>query len=219
MEKEHNQENKEEMATQEEINDLIKRTTEAENTTMQLTQAMTSLSGEKQDANFLHHQISTQELLEKLEHFYRGDFQTENELGEVIWKKQEDTDLITFNEYGVTSLMEILAKYIDKNTMLSNYTEQRIYEILTYLGNDLILFILCNYEKIGMDTHFKKTKFRLIITTTLHTIESCYRRSIGGKTMEELNQSKVVGQFGNQEAPMLPAQRNLNPVQKFLGFK
>lgn len=206
--------------TQEDINELMNRANTAETKNVELQQAMTSLSTEKMDGNFLHHQISSQELLEKLEHFYRGDFQGENEVGDIVWKKQPNNDLVTFNEYGVTSLMEIITKYIDKNTLLSNYTEKRIYEIIRDLGNDLILFMLCNYEQIGMDTYFKKTKFRLIITTTAHTIESCYRRAIDGKTMEELNQSKVVGQFGNNiPSSVSPIERKLNPVQRFLGFK
>ncbi len=211
----------EEQQLQDEINQLSRRTEEAENKNVQLMQAMTSLSSEKMDGNFLHHQISTQELLEKLEHFYRGDFQAEDQYGNIVWQKQKDSDLVTFNEFGVTSLMEILAKYIDKNTLLSNYTEKRIYEIIGDLGNDLILFMLCNYKKIGMDTHFKKTKFRLIITSTSHSIENCYRRAMDGKTMEELNQSKVVGQFGNSGNvnPLAPPERRLNPVQKFLGYR
>ncbi len=209
-----------EQLTQSDINDLIQRASTAETKSAELTQAMSSLSAERTDSNFLHHQISTQELLEKLEHFYRGDFQGENSLGDMVWKNQENKELVTFNEFGVTSIMDIIARYIDKNTILSNYTEKRIYEIIRDIGNDLILFILCNYEQMGMDTHFKKTKFRLIITTTSHTIESCYRRAIDGKTMEELNQSKVVGQFGGNNIQQNPQQeRNLNPVQRVFGFK
>ncbi len=210
----------EENLTQEDINELIQRASSAETKNIELTQAMSSLSSERIDNNFLHHQISTQELLEKLEHFYRGDFQGENDLGDMVWKNQENKALVTFNEFGVTSIMDIIARYIDKNTILSNYTEKRIYEIIRDIGNDLILFVLCNYEQIGMDTHFKKTKFRLIITTTSHTIESCYRRAIDGKTMEELNQSKIIGQFGsNNLRPQQQQERNLNPVQRAFGFK
>lgn len=206
--------------TQDDINDLIQRANTAETKNVELTQAMTSLSSERTDGNFLHHQISSQELLEKLEHFYRGDFQGEDAFGNIVWKKQKDKKLVTFNEFGVTSMMEIITKYIDKNTVLSNYTEKRIYEIIGDLGNDLILFMLCNYKQIGMDTYFKKTKFRLMITTTSHAIESCYRRAIDGKTMEELNQSKVVGQFGNNVMPSgAPMERKLNPVQRILGFR
>jgi hypothetical protein len=160
----------------------------------------------KKDANFLHLQISTQEMLERLEHFYKGDIlQTKN--GNISWTEQKNKDLVTFNEYGVTSLMEIITKYIDRNTILSNYSEERIYEIMADLGDDLTLFILCNYVKLGMDTYFKKTKFRIVISSTLHIIESTYRRALRGKTIEELNQSRISGEFGNpiQNKPQQPA--------------
>ena len=197
MAEEDFQEQEADTINEEEIDALIARTNAAESKNVELTQALGSLNSSKKDENFLHHQISTNEMLEKLEHFYKGDFQGIDKEGNTVWLKQKNKELITFNEFGVTSLMEIITKYIDKNTMLSYYDSQRIYEILADVGEDSVLFLLCNYEKIGMDTHFKKTKFRLIITTTLHIIESTYRRALNGRTMEEINQSKVVSQFSN----------------------
>lgn len=187
--------------TEDDLTDLINRTNKAESKVVELSTALSSVQQSSRDDNFLHHQVSTEKMIEQLEHFYAGDFRGVDGEGNEVWKKQKNKELITFNEFGVTSLMEIITKYIDKNTILSKYNQERIYEILGQLGDELVLFILCNYEKIGMDTHFKKTKFRLIVVTTLHTIESTYRRSIGGTTLEELNQSKVVGQFGKVTSP------------------
>jgi len=179
------------------INNLIDRANEAENKNVKLNQALNLQDQEKRDGNFLHFQLSTEEMLQKLEHFYRNDTKVEDEYGDIVWKTQEDSALVTFNDFGVSSIMEIVSKYIDKNTILSDYTEERIYAILGDIGEDLILFMLCNYVQMGMDTHFKKTKFRLIITTTTHIIESTYRRAKNGKTLQEINQSRVVGQFNN----------------------
>ena len=201
----------------EEITELVNRTRKAEARNAELSGALSGVTNSKKDDNFLHHQLSTDEMLEKLEHFYRGDFQGTDKDGDIVWKKQTNKDLVTFNDFGVTSLMEVVTKYIDKNTILSYYTSERIYEIMADIGEDLVLFLLCNYEKIGMDTYFKKTKFRLIITTTLHIIESSYRRSIGGKTMMEINQSRVISQFGN---PVVPSQQHpdkISPMAKFFG--
>lgn len=199
------------------VDDLVNRANQAEARNVELSQALSGVANSKKDDNFLHHQISTDEMLEKLEHFYRGDFQGEDENGDIVWKAQTDKDLVTFNDFGVTSLMEIVTKYIDKNTILSYYTSERIYEILADIGEDLVLFLLCNYEKIGMDTYFKKTKFRLIITTTLHIIESSYRRSLNGKTMMEINQSRVISQFGNIPGGQPSPQARINPIAKLLG--
>jgi hypothetical protein len=187
----------EDSISEEDIQDLVNRAQNAESQNAKLNQAINSVEMERKDGNFLHYQVSTDELVKKLEHFYRGDYQDYNEHGERVWKKQDDTELVTFNDFGVTSIMEIISKYIDKNTSLSNYTEQRIYEIISDIGDELILLILCNYEKMGMDTYYKKTKFRMIVTTTTHMIESTYRKAIGGKTLQEVNQSRVVGQFGD----------------------
>ena len=189
--------------SEDQIQEIINRADKVEADNVKLSQALNVMGSDKREGNFLHHQISTEDMIDKLEHFYRGDKQGYNADGDLVWKKQKNKELITFNEFGVTSLMEIIVKYIDKNTLLSSYTEDRIYQIIADLGKELILFILCNYEKMGMDTHFKKTKFRLIITTTTHIIESTYRRAIGGKTLLEINQSRVIGQFGN---PIIPQQ-------------
>lgn len=179
------------------VSALLDRVNESESQKVKMANTINSMTAEKRDGNFLHYQLSTDEMLEKLEHFYRSDYQGYDDEGDLVWKQQENKELVTFNDFGVSAIMEIISKYIDKNTILSDYTEQRIYEILGDIGDDLIMFILCNYEKMGMDTHFKKTKFRLIITTTTHIIESAYRRAKSGNTLKEINQSRVVGQFAN----------------------
>ncbi len=203
--------------TDDDINNLVTRAEKAETNNMNLTRSLSAMHSEKKDGNILHLQISTDEMLAKLEHFYRGDVYSVDDDGE-HWNKPEDKDLITFNEYGVSSLMEVVTKYIDRNTILSYYNEERIYEILGDLGDELVLFILCNYVKMGLDTNFKKTKFRMIITTTLHIIESTYRRALRGKTIEEINQSRVIGQFGEIPKEISrPAQVKKGWIQRFVG--
>ena len=178
-----------------------------------------NIASKKNKDNFLHHQIATEEMLDKLEHFYKGDRMGPDENGDLVWLEQEDKDLITLNKFGVASMMEVITKYIDKNTILSYYKEQRIYEIMGDIGDELTLFMLCNYERMGMDTYFKKTKFRLLITTSLHIIESTYRRELNGNTMEEINQSKVVGQFGegNNKNQNMHAERKPTFLERISG--
>lgn len=159
------------------------------------------------DSNFLHVQISTDELLKKLENFYRGRVEKyDPRTNTKSWVDPEDKRLQTFNDIGVASMMEIVSRYIDKNTTLSSYREERIFEIIGDLGDDLILFIQTNYKEMGMDTPLKKTKFRMIITTTCHIIESAYRRALHGMTLEKLNETKAIHQFEtpNSRSPENP---------------
>lgn len=192
-----------------EVNDLNSKNT-------QLNTALSSSTYQGQeDANLIQFQIDTGEMLGKIEHFLRGEYLTSDGKGNEFWKtptKQikigneiktvKDTALILFNDYGVNSILSIIGNYLDKNTILSFYDEMRINEILADLGDELANFIFCNYDIMGMDTDFKKTRFQLTVITILHTIESAYRRALRGKTMEDLNSSRIFTQIdsiGNRQ--------------------
>ena len=155
-------------------------------------------------------------MIASIERFYQGKYISINDEGEISFKSPKDKSLITLNSFGVSLLMEVVTKYIDKNTILADYKEERIYEILADLGDEINLVMYCNYEKMGLDTAHKKSKYRLIITTTLHLIESAYRRAIEGKTAERLNQSKLVTQSDPLGGPRMPVMNSSS--QKNSGF-
>lgn len=178
----------------------------------QLNQAISTASYQGQeDANLIQFQIDTGEMLGKIEHFLRGENIRIDENQNEYWAKPKktvevkdgnkkklievtDEEQILFNDYGVNSIMSIIGNYIDKNTILSNYDDMRINEILADLGDELANFIFCNYDVMGMDSNFKKTRFQLTVLTILHSIESTYRRALRGKTMEDLNSSRIFTQ-------------------------
>ncbi len=170
-------------------------------------------SGTNKNENIITYQIETGELLDKLEHFYRGEYIGTLANGDKDWVKPEDKTQIPLNDLGVGAMMEIVSKYIDKNTALSYYSEMRIYEIMADLGDELNLFILSNYERMGMDDKFKKTKFRLLIVSTLHTIESTYRKAIAGEMSKRINESRIITQSdftGDRSSPQMPQRRKFN---------
>lgn len=131
-----------------------------------------------------------------------------------------DEDKKPFNEYGVTELMRILSTYVTKETFLSFYDEERINEILGDLGDALNDFLYCNYEKMGMDTKFKESKYTMICLNLLHMIENCYRRALKGAEQENLRKRAIVtqsqGMGGNMANLMRPNQfikKKFNPFK------
>lgn len=114
----------------------------------------------------------------------------------IKWKKIViiDRSQQNLNDYGVAEIMRIMSMYVTKETFLSNYTEERINEILADLGDALADFLYCNYEKMGMDTKFKESKFSIIVQNLLHVTESCYRRALNGEEMKGLRQRAIVTQ-------------------------
>lgn len=181
------------------LNELENENQALKNKTNEMTGAMaTTLFNKNDDSNLIQFQLETEDILDKLQHFLTGDIITQDEEGGFYYKKQKNKDLVLLNEYGVNSFMQIGQNYINKVTILSFYDEERIYEILADLGDELNKFMLCNYEKMGLDTEFKRSRYILIVINFLHLIESAYRRAIGGKEREEINTGRVVTESLNQ---------------------
>jgi len=238
---------------------------------LELAQAMTSQGfNPEEEQNLIHYQLETDKILERIEHFLRGDavkfseegsyFDTptknvlasvrrdrktgiiyyvqevkenmkgsekkRNILVKIINKKGEEVDVMEMdsklilsklkglrlkdlgykyvevpddekkplNEYGVAEFMRIISMYVTKETFLSYYTEERINEILGDLADALNNFLYCNYEKMGMDFKFKESKYTILVLNIIHTIESCYRRAIGGAEQYNLRSRAIVTQ-------------------------
>lgn len=195
------------------IDALEKQSKQQEGKILELTTALSGSGLINKNENIIQYQIENQELMDKLEHFYRGEYIGTLPNGDSGWIKPQDKSQIPLNEFGVSAMMEIVSKYIDKNTTLSYYNEMRIYEIMADLGDELVLYVLSNYEKMGMSDKFRKTKFRLLIVTTLHMIESTYRKAIAGETIKRINESRIVTQSESiGRVPMAQPKPRFNPL-------
>lgn len=167
---------------------------ELQNKNLDLQRSMVASSfASSEEPTLIHYQLETEKILERIEHFLKGD-QVKIVNGDIYYETPTDKKLINFNKYGVSEVMRIISMYVTKETFLSNYEEDRINEIMADLGDAIAGFMYCGYEKMGMDTKYKETKFTLIVLNILHTIESCYRRALGGEEMKGLRQRAIVTQ-------------------------
>lgn len=169
------------------------------------------------DDNLIQQQLETDKILERIEHFLKGD-EIKVKDGNVFYVTPKDPQQQNFNKYGVAELMRIISMYVTKETFLSYYEEDRINEIMQDIGDALTDFIYCNYEKIGMNTKYKETKYHLLVITILHTIESCYRRALNGNEQEHLRTRAIVTQnqpMGGSMMPRAPlVKKRFNPFDR-----
>ncbi|KKL63309.1 hypothetical protein LCGC14_2176390 [marine sediment metagenome] len=147
-----------------------------------------------QDNNLIVWQLELDNILERIEHLLRGDIVKEDEEGNIIYTQPNDKGLIILNDYGVGLIMNIISFYLNRNTILSDYMPDRIYEILFDLGNELSDVIYINYEKMGMDSIQKKSRSEILVINILHTIESAYNRALKGGERDSLRSARVVTQ-------------------------
>lgn len=146
------------------------------------------------DPNLITWQLELDNILERIEHLLRGDELMTDEQGNVAYVTPEDKSLIILNEYGVKLIMNVISFYLNRNTILSNYDVERIFEILYDLGIVLSDLIYINYEKMGMDSTEKKSRYPLLVMNILNTIESAYNRALSGGERESLRSARIVTQ-------------------------
>lgn len=194
------------------LEDLERQNKELKNKNVDYQTAISNTSfGNMEDMNQSQWQLETEDILDKIEHFLRGDIVETDADGNVAFKEQTNKDLVILNKYGVNSIMQILGNYINRNHILSYYDEERIYEILGDIGDELADFILCNYEMMGLDTAFKKSRYKLLVLNMLHIIESSYRRALRGETAKSVNTDVRI----LQTDPIGGQNRNPAPTRKF----
>ena len=172
---------------------------------------------DQNEDNLIFYQLETDRMIEKIEHFLRGDEISFDDKGNSFYVPPKDENLKNFNEYGISELMRIISMYVTKETFLSRYDEDRINEILGDLGDALADFIYCNMHKMGMDTKLKQSKFILIVLNILHIVENCYRRALHGAEQENLRKRSIVTQSdsfgGSAQARMMQQRNKFNPLK------
>jgi hypothetical protein len=155
------------------------------------------------DMNLVEWQLDFSKDLDDIRKFLSGYREGYDERGNYTLVPPKEDEEVPFNEYGVNVLMGHIRCYLNRNTVLSNYEEKRIKKILFDLGNILGDEIEQTYEILGMDTDYKKRKFKMIILNTLHMVESAYLRALRGGERESLRKNVSVSQseVGRTNAP------------------
>ena len=195
------------MADEEYLAQLERQTKEQGNKINELA-GFASNSIQSQDSNLIIWQLELDNILERIEHLLKGDvIETDGEGNVLGYTTPKDTSLIILNDYGVQLIMNVISFYLNRNTILSNYDEVRIYEILFDLGNELTDVIDINYEKMGLSPIEKKSRCILLIMNILNTIESAYKRSLSGGERDSLRSARIVTQS------LSPVGSMVHPIQ------
>ncbi len=176
---------------------------------------------QSQENNLIVWQLELDNILERIEHLLKGDIIKEDGQGGFSYVAPEDKRLIVLNHYGVQLIMNFISFYLNRNTILSNYKEERIYEILHDLGYELSDLIYINYETMGLDTVEKRSRSTMLTMNVLHMIESSYMRALAGEERDSLRKARIV----TQNQPLAAPSNNvgnqggfsLNPFKRMAG--
>jgi len=147
----------------------------------------------RQDDNIIRWQLELNDILERAEHILRGDIPEFSE-GQVIWRKNPTPEKNTLNETGVQECMKILAMYVNRNTILSDYTNEeinfKVYDFSRAVNN---LIYMRDWE-FGLDTEEKRKNYEILVTELKDIVHSAYKRALDGAEKRSLREMITVSQ-------------------------
>ncbi len=188
------------------------------------TRNVNSIFQSPENENIIQWQLDLQEQLENIGHSLRGHVISTDKDGNPTWKEPQKKEDIIFTEYGVQEILRFLLQYLNKNTILSNYSE----EIINYKVHDaglvLVDLIFNRYEKffyvsskeellkedpdlseyeikkIQHDERREKMKhFESSVRPVIDAIHSSYLRALNGGERESLRSARILTQTQNPD--------------------
>lgn len=151
--------------------------------------------------NMIKWQLELNEILERIEHVLRGD-QVKYDGGHQIWVKlDEDHKDRLLNDNGVQEVLRILSMYLNRNTILGNYTDEEVNDKVFDFGDRLNTLFYTKYEKIGLNTAEKRKNFEMLWGMLVDVVHSAYSRAIGGQERSSLREARQLQQMEQVNAP------------------
>lgn len=151
--------------------------------------------------NMIKWQLELNEILERIEHVLRGDM-VKVESGQQIWTKLDENHKDRLlNDYGVQEVLRILSMYLNRNTILGNYTDEEVNDKVFDFGDRLNTLFYTKYEVIGLNTFEKRKNFEMLWGMLVDVVHSAYSRAIGGQERSSLREARQLQQMEQVNAP------------------
>ena len=155
----------------------------------------------KQDDNLIRWQLELNDILERAEHILRGDIPTFNS-GQIIWRTNPHPENNALNEVGVQECMKILSMYVNRNTILSDYSNQeiniKVYDFARAVNN----LIFMRDIEFGLDTNEKRKNYEIIVRELVDIVHSSYKRALDGSEKRSLREMITVSQATSTSAQL-----------------
>ena len=174
-----------------------------------------SIFGTKPEDNLMKFQLEVNDILERAEHILKGDVPTFKN-GHVVWEDNPHPKENTLNKKGVKAIMQRLALYINRNTILSDFEQKEIDMKALDFGKALNNLIFMNYEDFGIDTEEKEQNYPIMVLEVHDMVHAALKRALNGgerrslREMIQIQQSTSTQGFTGGQSGV-----NINTAQPF----
>lgn len=153
---------------------------------------LSSFSAKTED-NIVRWQLELNDILERAEHILRGDIPKFEE-GHIIWQTNPHPEKNPLNDTGVQEIMKILALYVNRNKVLSDYTNEEINFKVYDFGRAVNNLIFMRDFEFGMDDEEKRKNYEMLVTEMKDIVHDTYKRALDGAEKRSLREMITVSQ-------------------------
>jgi hypothetical protein len=147
----------------------------------------------KANEDIIKWQLELNDILERAEHILRGDIPKFRD-GHIVWEENPTPANNPLNAVGVQEIMKILSMYINRNTILSDYSNEEInFKVFDFGRATNNLIFMRDYE-FGMDTEEKRKNYEMLVTELKDIVHSAYKRALDGAEKRSLREMINVSQ-------------------------
>lgn len=155
----------------------------------------------RQEDNIVRWQLELNDILERAEHILRGDVPSFKD-GHIVWDKNPTPENNPLNEVGVQEVMKILALYVNRNKVLSDYSNEEInFKVFDFSRAINNLIFMRDFE-FGMDTEEKRKNYEMLVNTLKDIVHDTYKRALDGAEKRSLREMITVSQQSTTNAQL-----------------
>jgi hypothetical protein len=155
----------------------------------------------KFEDNIVRWQLELNDILERAEHILRGDIPKFQD-GHITWHENPHPENNPLNDVGVQEIMKVLSMYINRNTILSDYTNEEINFKVYDFGRAVNNLIFMRDFEFGMNTEEKRKNYEMLVTELKDIVHSAYKRALMGAEKRSLREMINVTQATNTNTQM-----------------
>ena len=153
---------------------------------------LSSFSAKAED-NIVRWQLELNDILERAEHILRGDIPKFRD-GHILWEENPHPENNPLNSVGVQEIMKILALYVNRNKVLSDYTNEEINFKVFDFGRAVNNLIFMRDFEFGMDNEEKRKNYEMLVTEMKDIVHDTYKRALDGAEKRSLREMITVSQ-------------------------
>jgi hypothetical protein len=171
----------------------------------------------KANEDIIKWQLELNDILERAEHILRGDIPKFRD-GHIVWEQNPHPENNPLNDVGVQEVMKILAMYINRNTILSDYANEEINFKVYDFGRAINNLIFMRDFEFGMDNEEKRKNYEMLVTELKDIVHSSYKRALDGAEKRSLREMINVSQATSTQLGQGMTMNAQGQVQKERGL-